>query len=139
MYLPTLVSPISKPSLSSSPCILGAPHSGIFNAHCSNQFANFFGNRWPARLAASNLPTPEQPEAFPVPGNHGFRFDDDQRTSPIGPNFTNLNPEESISGYQFRPFDRTLQNAELVAKGQNLELKRRTAPKRAEYGSKQRR
>ncbi len=66
-------------------------------------------------------------------------FDDDQRTSPIGPNFTNPNPEESIGGYQFRPFDRTLQNTELVAQGQNLELESRSTLKRAEDGTKERR
>jgi len=111
----------------------------ILAAQHPDQLANLLGDRWATGFAAANLPSPEQSEAFPVPGNHGFRFDDDQRTSPIGPNFTYPNPEESISGYQFRPFDRTLQNAELVPQGQNLELESRSASKRAEYGSKERR
>jgi hypothetical protein len=39
-------------------------------------------------LAMTNLPGPEQPEALPVPGNDGFRLDDDQGGSPIAPSFT---------------------------------------------------
>jgi len=44
----------------------------------------------------ANSPGPEQPEAFAVPANDGFRRDDDQGRSPIAPSFAQPRPQESI-------------------------------------------
>jgi hypothetical protein len=58
----------------------------IFAAHSADQFSNLFRDRRSSRVAVTNLPGPEQPEALAVPGNDGFRLDDDQGRSPIVPN-----------------------------------------------------
>jgi hypothetical protein len=49
----------------------------ILPAHFSDQFSHVFWGRRPAWAAVTNLPSPEQLEALRMPGNHGFRFDDD--------------------------------------------------------------
>src|SRR5262249_13860848 len=85
-YLPTLVSPMSMPSLSNSPWMRGAPQR-IVATHPANQLPNLFGHRWRPGLAATNFPGPEQPKALAMPANDGFRLDDDQEGSPIAPSF----------------------------------------------------
>jgi hypothetical protein len=86
----------------------------IVAAHLADQFAHVFRDRWPARLAVTNSPRPEQAKALAVPANDGFRLDDDQGRSPIDPNFAQPRPEESIGCRQFRPLHRATQHTELV-------------------------
>ena len=57
----------------------------IVTAHFADQFSHVFRNRGPAGLAVTNSLGPEEPEALAVPGNDGFRLDDDQGRSPIAP------------------------------------------------------
>ena len=59
----------------------------IVAAHFADQFSHVFGNRRPAKLAATNFPGPDQPEALTMPANDGFRLDDGQGRSPSAPNF----------------------------------------------------
>jgi len=59
----------------------------ILAAHSTNQFSHVFRDRRSARLAVTDFPSPEQPEALAVPGDDGFRLDEDQGRSPIVPNF----------------------------------------------------
>jgi hypothetical protein len=47
-------------------------------AHLANQFPRFLGDRRWSRLAAAQLPGPEHPKPFAVPGNHRLRFHDDR-------------------------------------------------------------
>jgi site-specific DNA recombinase len=64
----------------------GCAPKGIFAVHSTDQFSYLFGECGTARPAVTNFPGPEQPEALAVPGNDGFRLDDDQGGSPIVPN-----------------------------------------------------
>jgi hypothetical protein len=123
MYLPTLVSPISMPSFSSSPWIRGAPQSGfsrlIFRINWRVSFATVGRPGRPRRIfhvQNSRKPLRCQP-------NDGFRPDDDQGRSPIAPDFAQPSPEEPIGGCQFRPLHRATQDAELVPKCQGFQLK----------------
>ncbi len=59
----------------------------ILAAHSTDQFSHIFRDRRSARLAMTNFPAPEQPEALAMPGHDGLRLDDDQGRSPIVPNF----------------------------------------------------
>jgi hypothetical protein len=74
----------------------------ILAAHLSDQLAHLFGNRWPAGLAVTNFPCPEQAEALAVPGNDGLRFDDDQGRSPIAPNFAQPGRRFSVDSHNDR-------------------------------------
>ena len=51
----------------------------------TDQFSDVFRNRRPPRLAATDLPGPEQAEAPAVPGNDSIRFDDEQSRPPAAP------------------------------------------------------
>ena len=51
---------------------------------------------------------------------------------PILPDGTEPGPQESIRGRQLRALHGALKNADLMAQRENLQLKRRTAPKRGE-------
>jgi hypothetical protein len=55
MYFETLVSPMSMPSLSSSPWMRGAPQS-VLSAHFADQVPDLSGDLWSARLSTPGLP-----------------------------------------------------------------------------------
>jgi hypothetical protein len=119
MYL--LVSPMSMPSVSSSPMDAGSAPKRILAAQPLDQTADFLRDYWPTRLPAPNLRGPEQPEALAVPIDDGLRLDDHQRRSPAGPETGKPCPEEAISSRQFRSLHRTLENAELVTQREVLQ------------------
>ena len=75
----------------------------ILAANSANQIADLPGYGGSARITASSLPGPEQSEAFPVPGDHRCRLDDDQCGSPIAPEIRQPYPEEAIRSRQLRP------------------------------------
>jgi len=72
MYLLTLLSPMSMPSLSSSPWMRGAPQAGLswhifrIESRTSREMTGLSG------LAALHLPGPEQTQAGTMPGNDRF-------------------------------------------------------------------
>ena len=80
----------------------------------------------------SDLPGPEQPRAFPMPADDGRGFDDKDAGLPMVPDCAQPSPQQSIDRSQFRSFDGALQNAELMAECEDLELERRTAPEGSE-------
>src|SRR6516162_4858941 len=104
----------------------------VFTTHGANQLAHLFRHRRPPLLTASHLPGPEQAKALPVPADHGRGFDDKDAGWPIVPDCAQPSPQEPIRRGQFGSLDGALQNAELMAKGEDFELKRRTAPKGGE-------
>ena len=104
----------------------------VFTTHGANQLAHLFRHGRPPRLTVSDLPGPEQAKAFPVPADDGRGFDDKDAGLPIVPDCAQPSPQEPIRRGQFRSLDGALQNAELMAKCEDLELKRRPAPKGGE-------
>src|SRR6516225_8575965 len=104
----------------------------VLTTHGANQPAYFLGHARSPRPAASDLPGPEQTKALPVPADDGRGFDDKDAGLPIVPDCAQPSPQEPIRRGQFGSLDRALQNAELMAKGEDFELKRRPAPKGGE-------
>jgi hypothetical protein len=78
----------------------------------------------------SDLPAPEQTRAFPVPADDGRGFDDQDAGLPVVPDGAQPGPEEPIRRSQFRSLDGALQNGELMAEREDLELKRGFGRKR---------
>ena len=78
MYLVTLVCPTSNPSLSSSPWILGAPHSGLARLIVTDQPSDL--DRY-ARTTWSTprLPAPVRSKARAMPSHNGLRSNDGER------------------------------------------------------------
>jgi hypothetical protein len=109
----------------------------ILAAHGANQCAHFLRHAWSPRLTVSDLPGPEQAKAFSVPADDGRGLDDKDAGLPVGPDRAEPSPQESIRRCQFGSLDGALQNAELMAKGEDLELKRRAAPEGSEKGSQE--
>jgi len=66
-------------------------------------------------------------KAIPVPADDGRSLDNADAGLPIVPDRTQPSPQESIRRGQLRSLDRALQNAELMAEREDLELERRTA------------
>src|SRR5215831_2280267 len=110
----------------------GSAPEWIFAAHGANQLAHLFGHGRPPLLTVSHLPGPEQTKALPVPADDGRGFDDKDAGLPVVPDCAEPSPQEPICRGQFGSLDGALQNAELMAKGEHLELKRRPAPKGGE-------
>ncbi len=66
-----------------------------------------------------------------MPTDHRRRLHNDGTRWPILPDLRQPDPQEPISGRQTRPLHRPLQNTELMTKGENLKLKRRTIAKKS--------
>src|SRR6266496_6718733 len=120
MYLATLVCPTSMPSLSSSPWIRGAPHSG---AHVTDQPAYLRRHLWPSP-AGSRFPAPIGSEPCPVPTDHGIRPDDRQRAANIGEQPIKADQYQSVDAAEEKPLWRgPPQGIDLLAQHQDLRLK----------------
>jgi hypothetical protein len=63
-----------------------------------------------------------------VPAKHRRGADKENFGAPVLPNGGQPDPQETISGRQFRPLHGSLKNAELMTEGEDFKLKRRPAP-----------
>jgi hypothetical protein len=72
--------------------------SWVFSDHPKDQLAHFPADRFSSdRLSSLRDPAPGQPKADPVPPNHCLRGDEDQRSLPAGPNFSQKTTQNSLS------------------------------------------
>src|SRR5215471_19399304 len=55
---------------------------GIGQTHLPNQLANFLTDLGPARSTVPTFPGPIETESLTVPGDYGFRLDDDEGRAP---------------------------------------------------------
>ena len=110
----------------------------VVAAHRTNQRSDIRRDCWSPRPPPPNLPSPEQAEALAMPTDHRRRLHNDGARLPIRPDRRQPGPQESINGRQLRPLHRALQNTELMTKGQNLKLKRRTTAKESQESRRQR-
>ena len=99
----------------------GAPQR-IVATHSADQFANLLWHRRPAGATVLHFPGPEEAEAFPVPGDHRRRLNDDERGAPVGPHLGQPSPEQAICGVELRTLDGALEHGELVAQSEDLQL-----------------
>ena len=73
MYLETVNSATSKPSLRSSPWMRGAPHKRALLAHPANEFAQLAADFWPTRSTAGfPAPISSKPSAMPAQNGVGL-------------------------------------------------------------------
>jgi hypothetical protein len=85
IYLLTLVSPMSMPSVSSSPWLRGAPQSGFsrlmrrIRSRMSRERVGL------SCLAAAPFPRPRQSKAFLVPRDDRLPLDDHESMAPVEP------------------------------------------------------
>ncbi len=98
----------------------------ILAAHRTNPVTDLLRHRWSSRLSRSNLPSPEQAKALPVPADHRRGLDEEDTGPPAVPQGAQPSPRESIHRSELGPLHRALQNTELVAERQDFQLQRRT-------------
>jgi hypothetical protein len=100
----------------------GAPER-IFFADLSDQLANLSWNRRSSGTSPA-LPSPKQAKTLAVPCNHCFWFDNDQGRALDWPDTREPNPKHSVPRPESWPAgDRTSQDVDLVAEGNDLDLK----------------
>ena len=97
----------------------------IFSGHSSDQIPDLTCNSRPAPVPSPALQSPEELEAHPMPGNDGFRLDDNEHLGPVSPYPGKEDPEQSIGLCQSRAFHRSTEDGKLlpecqVLKGQGL-------------------
>jgi hypothetical protein len=116
----------------------------VGGADASNQLPHLGRYRW-TTMARTTSPTPIEPKAFSVPGDHGLRFYDAKHRFPVWPNTRGPNPEKTIGGRQLvSPFlVPALENKKLMAQGEDSAWSaarvrsesRRVARKKAKTGN----
>src|SRR5215831_265624 len=109
----------------------------VLAAHGANQRAHLLRYRRPPPLTVADLPGPEQTKAFPVSADDGSGLDDKDAGLPVVPDGAQPGPQQAIHRGQFGSFDGALQNVELMAESEDLELKRRPAAKRSENSGRE--
>ena len=108
---------------------VGSSPKRIFAAQRADQLANLFRHRWAARLAAANLPSPEQTKALAMPAHDSGGFHDEHTKLPTLPDAAKPRPQDAISRGQLRALHRPLQDADLMTERENLKLKSGATPK----------
>ena len=112
------------------PVDAGCTPTGILPTHPADQISDLVRNNRSSRLAVPHLPGPEQTKAGTMPGNDGLGLNDSQRGAPVTPEVGQTDPQQTAPGGQFRALScGPLQDADLVAQRQVLELKGSTRTK----------
>src|SRR5664279_399037 len=94
----------------------------VLRDHAKDQLAHFPADWFSSdRLSSSRDPAPVQPKAGPMPTNHGLRGDEDQRSLPVRPNFSQNDPEQLVDGAQSRTRSLCVQSQQLLPKGEVLQ------------------
>jgi hypothetical protein len=90
-------------------------------------------------MTRTTLPTPIEPKASAVPGDHRLRFHDAKRRFSVRPNTREPNPEKTIKGRQLEsPFlVAALENEKLMAQGEDFCLQSSSRTERITKGGEQ--
>src|SRR5439155_1447817 len=120
MYFDTVACETVRPSFSSSPWILGAPHSGFARLICRIRSRRSPPNRGPTP-SASTLPCPVEPEAPAVPPHHGLGPHHLQGTPPILPEPRQHDPEDPVHLRQPGPWLTRFPHGELLPQREILQ------------------
>ena len=97
----------------------------IRRGHSTNQRADLWSRGWTTRTGPT-LPGPEQAEPASVPGEHGIRFDEDERRPPTTPRPRQPRPENPIRRGQTKSRGaRAIQDRQLMPERKDLEVQSR--------------
>jgi hypothetical protein len=111
----------------------GSPE-GIIFAHGADKITDIFRNPLSPCLAVPAFPGPKQAESLAMPGNDGFRFNNDESRTPLGPDSQEPNPEKPVSRSRFWATDRTFKDDDLVSESGDFGLERETRSKGCKEG-----
>ena len=69
-----------------------------------------------------------------MPGDDGFRLDDDESRAPLGPKAKEPNPDESVPRSEFGTMGGTFQDDDLMPQSEDFGLQRKARSKAVENG-----
>ena len=95
----------------------------ILAAHRPDQYADFAGHLRAAGPATTNPPCPEHTKSLAMPSHYSGSLHDVDAGLPVFPDMKETHPQSPINRCQLWPLHRSLQDADLVAKRKNLQLK----------------
>ncbi len=98
----------------------GGTPGGILLHHPPNENSSLGIDPWPAKPLGPRSKAPEQSKAGPMPRDNGLGFDDDQDVIPRRPEPAEKCPKQPILDAQPRARILSLEDAYVVAKGQDL-------------------
>ena len=102
--------------------------------HFSNEAFDLVRNRRPSLSFPSAFPRPEDLESLPVPADDCIRLYYDKRVSPVVPDASEKNPQHTVLFHETRPFNRSLQDAQLMAEGKVFECERTAGSNKGQQG-----
>lgn len=95
--------------------------AGILARHAADQPANLGLGIRSADFSRSGFPSPEQPEAFAVPSDHGVWLHEEQGGTPVRPDARQDRPEDPITPPQAWSLGLPSQSSELLVKRELLQ------------------
>ena len=104
----------------------GAPEQ-VLAAHTADEITDVARYPRASISPSSRFPGPEQAEAFAMPADDGFRFNDHHHVTPVGQDPRKDHPQQSICQAQRWPWRGPLDRGELMANRQELQLENRAA------------
>lgn len=104
----------------------GAPE-WVLAAHTADEITDVARYPRASISPSSRFPGSEQAEAFAMPADDGFRFNDHHHVTPVGQNPRKDRPQQSVCPPQQWPWRGSLDRGELVANRQELQLEDRAA------------
>src|SRR5664279_1055066 len=94
----------------------------VLRDHAKDQLAHFSADWFSSDcLSSSRDPTPVQPKPCPMPPYDRLRRDQNQRSLPARPNFSQNDPEQPVDGTQSRARSLGVQSQQLLPKGEVLQ------------------
>jgi GTP cyclohydrolase II len=94
----------------------------VLSDHAKDQLAHFSTDWFSSDcLSSSRDPTPVQSKPCPMPPYDCLRRDQDQRSLPARPNFSQNDPEQPVDGTQSRARSLGVQSQQLLPKGEVLQ------------------
>jgi hypothetical protein len=107
---------------------------GIIFAHGADEIANILGNPRSSRLTVPAFPGPKQSESLAMPGDNGFRFNNNESRAPLGPEAKEPNPDESVPRSESGTVGGTFQDDDLMSQSEDFGLERKARSKAGEEG-----
>ena len=104
----------------------GAPEQ-VLAAHTADEITDVARYPRASISPSSRFPGPEQAEAFAMPADDGFRFNNHHHVTPVGQDPRKDHPQQSICQAQRWPWRGPLDRGELMANRQELQLENRAA------------
>jgi len=97
----------------------------ILGGHALNEIPHFFSDSRPA-TSRTGAPAPLEAKTGTMPAGYRFRFHDNENLAPVRPETPKPRPEQAVHGMEKWPGAFSLEDSDLLTKGENF--KRRIGP-----------